>query len=275
MAGAHHEGQYVPSAGPERVVTFLGPLESVRGALRQTLPFTHVDPSNSQMIHNTFGVGFKLRMPASVEQMLLLGSPAFQSDPGSESHEGAPSTSVQSVKPLLDPRPVELPGPFHLKFLIPPLLANDLIGDEGRTIEKLALECGCALHVLSPENRLPECDDRILLCSGSPEGQSSALIVVLERLKAVFPNLPLDQVYIKLLLPASACPAIIGPGGQRVREVRDTTGAMISVDKEDKTPLAEKVVSIMGASEAVHQAALAVGAIAQTDPSVSLLMNAR
>ncbi|KAL8273305.1 hypothetical protein Esti_002806 [Eimeria stiedai] len=253
---SHHAAQIVLSNPHERIISILGPLEQVTVALKAMLPYIHADPNQSLSVHQTYGHGYKLKMPAWAETGVL--------------QEGM-NMEALNEEPLEDHRPVSLPGPFHVKMLIDPALANSLIGKDSHTIVQVSQECGCNMHVLSSKNKFPDCGDRILLMSGSSDAISNAVIALLERCKEVHPNLPYDQMYAKLLVPASVCPSIIGPGGTRVREIREATITRITVDR-NTNPTPERIVSVHGMAQGVHQAVVAISTIAQTDPSLVLML---
>ncbi|KAL8427353.1 hypothetical protein ACSSS7_007768 [Eimeria intestinalis] len=253
---AYHKILIVLSNPHERIISILGPLEQVTVALKAMLPYLHADPNQSLSIHQTYGHGYKLKMPAWAETGVL--------------QEGM-NMEALNEEPLEDERPVSLPGPFHMKMLIDPALANSLIGKNSQTIIRVSDECGCNMHVLSAKNKFPDCADRILLVSGSADSTSNAIISLLERCKEVHPNLPYDQMYAKLLVPASVCPSIIGPGGTRVREIREATITRITVDR-NTNPTPERIVSVHGMAQGVHQAVVAISTIAQTDPSLVLML---
>lgn len=253
---SHHAAQLVPSNPHERIISILGPLEQVTIAVKAMLPYIHADPNQSLSVHQTYGHGYKLKMPAWAETGVL--------------QEGM---NMEALKedPLEDERPVSLPGPFHVKLLIDPALANSLIGKESATITRVAEECGCSMHVLSSKNKFPESTDRILLMSGSTESISTGIIALLERCKEVHPNLPYDQMYAKLVVPTSVCPTVIGPGGTRVREIREATLTRITVDR-NSSPCPERIIAVHGMAQGVHQAVVAISTIAQTDPSLVLML---
>ena len=253
---SHHPGQLVPSNPHERIISVLGPLEQVTIAIKAMLPYIHADPNQSQSVHQSYGHGYKLKMPSWAETGVL--------------QEGMNMEALKE-EPLEDERPVSLPGPFHMKLLIDPALANSLIGENSQTITKVAEECGCSMHVLSSKNKFPDSQDRLLLMSGSTEAISTGVISLLERCKEVHPNLPYDQMYAKLVVPTSVCPTVIGPGGVRVREIREATLTRITVDR-NSSPCPERVIAIHGMAQGVHQAVVAISTIAQTDPSLVLML---
>lgn len=253
---SHHVAQLVLSNPHERIISILGPLEQVTVAIKAMLPYIHADPNQSLSVHQTYGHGYKLKMPAWAETGVL--------------QEGM-NMEALNEDPLEDERPVSLPGPCHLKLLIDPALANSLIGKNSETIAKVSEECGCNMHVLSSKNKFPDSTDRILLMSGPTEAISTGVISLLERCKEVHPNLPYDQMYAKLIVPAGVCPNVIGPGGVRVREIREATLTRITVDR-NSSPCPERIIAVHGMAQGVHQAVVAISTIAQTDPSLVLML---
>ncbi|OEH79456.1 kh domain-containing protein [Cyclospora cayetanensis] len=253
---SHHAAQLVPSNPHERIISILGPLEQVTIAIKAMLPYIHADPNQSLSVHQTYGHGYKLKMPAWAETGVL--------------QEGM-NMEALNEDPLEDERPISLPGPSHIKLLIDPALANSLIGKESATITTVSKECGCSMHVLSSKNKFPDSTDRILLMSGPAESISNGVIALLERCKEVHPNLPYDQMYAKLVVPISVCASVIGPGGTRVRELREATLTRITIDRSTN-PCSERIIAVHGMAQGVHQAVVAINTIAQTDPSLVLML---
>lgn len=57
-----------------------------------------------------------------------------------------------------------------------------------------------------------------------------------------------------MIVPASQCGSLIGKGGIQIKEIRETSGAMVNVASELLPNSTERAVCISGSSEAITEA---------------------
>ncbi|PFH36385.1 hypothetical protein BESB_045770 [Besnoitia besnoiti] len=242
----------------ERVITVTGSFESVVKATKAMLPFMHADSNHSQHIHQCYGTGRKAEMPDWVEAVI-------QRDGMDE--------DACSKPPLVDAREVSFgAGPCFLKLLIDNGLANALIGENSQAIQKLSDETKCVMKFADPDNIFPGCPgERILMMSGAGDALNLATIAVIEKCKEVHPNLSYDQMYGKIIVPQACCAAIVGHGGQRIREIRDATMTRVEISKKGLFTT-ERLVTIFGMPQGVHTALITICGIIQCDSAVGALL---
>ncbi|PHJ16419.1 rna-binding protein nova-1 [Cystoisospora suis] len=242
----------------ERVITVTGQFDAVVRATKAMLPFMHADSNHSHHIHQCFGTGTKIEMPDWVEAVVQ--------------RDGMDEEACKKP-PLPDNRTVNLSaGPCFLKLLIDNGSANALIGENSSNIERLSEQTKCAMKFADPTNIFPGCQgERILMLSGTAEALNAASIAIIEKCKEVHPNLSYDQMYGKLVVPHTCCAAIVGPGGHRVREIREATITRVGVSRKGVLTN-ERLVTIFGMPQGVHTALITICGIIQCDASLRTLL---
>ncbi|OEH77092.1 RNA-binding protein nova-1 [Cyclospora cayetanensis] len=149
------------------------------------------------------------------------------------------------------PKRVAFQGPCYLKLLVSNIVAGAVIGKSGSVIAQIEQQTGCALK-LSPANMYyPGTEERILIMSGEQEALNDAVIVVMLRIVA----------------PNSAVAAIIGKGGQQIKELQEATNARVQVSNREEG-LVERLITVSGHLEEAKAAALAIAACLQNDPNL-------
>ncbi|PHJ25864.1 rna-binding protein nova-1 [Cystoisospora suis] len=176
-------------------------------------------------------------------------------------------------------------GPCYLKMVVNNLTAGAVIGKNGAAIAGIEQTTGCAVK-LSPSNAFyPGTQDRVLIMSGEQEQLNNALVIILDKIKETAASSPSShsssngdgrrdsfssndgqqKITCRLAVPKSAVSAIIGKGGQQIRELQDTTGARVQISSREEG-LAERMITISGVVEHVRSAALTIAACIQSDP---------
>lgn len=183
------------------------------------------------------------------------------------------------------PKRVAFQGPCYLKVLVNNVVAGAIIGKNGTVIAQIEQQTGCALK-LSPANMYyPGTEERILIMSGEQEALNDAIFVVLEKIhdmqyqyasdgsrKESYESSPSQpspvvKVTLKIVVPKSAVAAIIGKGGQQIKDLQETTNARVQVSNREEA-LVERVVTITGLLEEARAASLAIASCLQSDPNL-------
>lgn len=60
-----------------------------------------------------------------------------------------------------------------------------------------------------------------------------------------------ESLIVKLIVPASQCGPLIGKGGSKIKEIRDSTGAAMQVAADMLPNSTERIVNISGSVEAI------------------------
>ncbi|KAI6241415.1 hypothetical protein M3Y99_00369500 [Aphelenchoides fujianensis] len=117
-------------------------------------------------------------------------------------------------------------GKFELRFLLPTKCAKPVIGKGGETIKALRQKFDGA-HINIPDRQTPE-----RVCT---------MVVAKERIAECFEDI-LEKVHDRLLEGHAG--AVIGRGGQKIKELREQTGAHLKVFKECCPQSTDRVLQV-------------------------------
>lgn len=149
----------------------------------------------------------------------------------------------------------------ELRALIDNSNVGGIIGKGGVNIKKVREATGAFLSILKSDVR--SISDRILLIKGNI-GQQCEAIVAVSKLVAEnnaandsgkSQNKDDESFEFKLLVHKSAVGAIIGKGGQSIKDTQTATGARIKISNDVLPGSTEKTVALLGTPTAVSQAA--------------------
>eukprot|EP00922_Rhytidocystis_sp_ex-Travisia-forbesii_P038442 GHVS01057266.1.p1 GENE.GHVS01057266.1~~GHVS01057266.1.p1 ORF type:complete len:387 (+),score=59.48 GHVS01057266.1:188-1348(+) len=170
-------------------------------------------------------------------------------------------------------------GPCFVKVLVNNIVAGSIIGKSGSVIHQIESDTGSSLK-LSPGNcYFPGTTDRLVVISGKQEQINSALLVIVDKLRdaptgyggnpEVFDaSIPRPgSLQLRLVVPKSCVSAVIGRGGQQIKQMQELTNAKIQISNREGG-LNERILTISGTFEALQRAAIAVAATIQSDPNL-------
>jgi len=157
---------------------------------------------------------------------------------------------------------VDLGMSSSLKILIANKSAGSIIGKAGATINAIKENSGARVKVSSSTEVFPGTNDRIVLIQGTALSIITAARLVVQELfrdptnaaakaatEAGVEGMAGDvQLTCTIAIPGQACGLIIGKGGERINQLRDTTQAKIQMQSKDKAVpgLNERTVSVQG-----------------------------
>ncbi|KAK0137587.1 Poly(rC)-binding protein 3 [Merluccius polli] len=128
-------------------------------------------------------------------------------------------------------------------------------GKKGETVKKMREESGARINI--SEGSSPE---RIVTITGPTEGIFRAFSMIAERFEeditAAMTNSNVTSkppVTLRLVFPGSQCGSLIGKGGSKIKEIRETTGAQVQVAGDMLPDSTERAVTISGAPQAITQ----------------------
>lgn len=130
-----------------------------------------------------------------------------------------------------------------------------IIGKGGANINGFREQSGAKITISTAQS----CPERIVTVTGGQSQIHKAVQLMTEKIHMDL-NVGLLSdatnkipVTIRLIVPASQCGSIIGKGGQKIKEIRDTTGCAIQVQSEMLPNSSERTVTLSGApSTIVH-----------------------
>uniref|UniRef100_A0A3B3QCA2 K Homology domain-containing protein n=1 Tax=Paramormyrops kingsleyae TaxID=1676925 RepID=A0A3B3QCA2_9TELE len=104
------------------------------------------------------------------------------------------------------------------------------------------------------------CPERIVTITGPTDAIFKAFSMIAvkfeEEINASMTNSTVTSkppVTLRLVVPASQCGSLIGKGGSKIKEIRETTGAQVQVAGDMLPNSTERAVTISGSPEAIIQ----------------------
>ncbi|XP_072533004.1 poly(rC)-binding protein 3 isoform X2 [Salminus brasiliensis] len=132
---------------------------------------------------------------------------------------------------------------------------GSIIGKKGETVKKMREESGARINI--SDGSSPE---RIVTITGPSEVIFKAFAMIAEKFEedilASMVNSTVTSrppVTLRLVFPASQCGSLIGKGGSKIKEIRETTGAQVQVAGDLLPESTERAVTISGTPHAITQ----------------------
>uniref|UniRef100_A0A3P8YWM0 K Homology domain-containing protein n=1 Tax=Esox lucius TaxID=8010 RepID=A0A3P8YWM0_ESOLU len=142
-----------------------------------------------------------------------------------------------------------------LRLLMHGKEVGSIIGKKGETVKKMREESGARINI--SEGSSPE---RIVTITGPTEGIFRAFSMIAEKFEeditAAMTNSTVTShppVTLRLVFPGSQCGSLIGKGGSKIKEIRETTGAQVQVAGDMLPESTERAVTISGTPQAITQ----------------------
>lgn len=155
----------------------------------------------------------------------------------------------------VNPQPIntKLPGEMEnfltIRLLMQGKEVGSIIGKRGDNIKSIREESGARINI--SDGTTPE---RIVTMVGTIETLSKAFDMICQKfeddLKQTCTTIP--PITLRLVVPASQCGSIIGKGGAKIKEIRETTGASVQVASEMLPTSTERAVTISGKLESIE-----------------------
>ncbi|XP_040842698.1 poly(rC)-binding protein 3 isoform X8 [Ochotona curzoniae] len=132
---------------------------------------------------------------------------------------------------------------------------GSIIGKKGETVKKMREESGARINI-SEGN----CPERIVTITGPTDAIFKAFAMIAykfeEDIISSMSNSPATSkppVTLRLVVPASQCGSLIGKGGSKIKEMRESTGAQVQVAGDMLPNSTERAVTISGTPDAIIQ----------------------
>uniref|UniRef100_A0A3P8WIL3 Poly(rC) binding protein 3 n=1 Tax=Cynoglossus semilaevis TaxID=244447 RepID=A0A3P8WIL3_CYNSE len=128
-------------------------------------------------------------------------------------------------------------------------------GKKGETVKKMREESGSRINI-SEGN----CPERIVTITGHTDTIFKAFAMIAYKFEEDIINSMSNStatskppVTLRLIVPASQCGSLIGKGGSKIKEMRESTGAQVQVAGDMLPNSTERAVTISGTPEAIIQ----------------------
>uniref|UniRef100_A0A7N8WVW9 Poly(rC) binding protein 3 n=1 Tax=Mastacembelus armatus TaxID=205130 RepID=A0A7N8WVW9_9TELE len=154
----------------------------------------------------------------------------------------------------MEPTKVPSEGGLNVTLTIR-LLMHGKVSRKGETVKKMREESGARINI-SEGN----CPERIVTITGPTDTIFKAFAMIAykfeEDINSSMSNSPATSkppVTLRLVVPASQCGSLIGKGGSKIKEMRESTGAQVQVAGDMLPNSTERAVTISGTPEAIIQ----------------------
>ncbi|XP_072305843.1 poly(rC)-binding protein 4-like [Eucyclogobius newberryi] len=142
-----------------------------------------------------------------------------------------------------------------LRLLMHGKEVGSIIGKKGETVKRIREESSARVNISEGT-----CPERIITITGSTDSVFRAFTMITykleEDLAALVANGTISTkppVTLRLVIPASQCGSLIGKGGAKIKEIRESTGAQIQVAGDLLPNSTERGVTISGSQDSVIQ----------------------
>lgn len=142
-----------------------------------------------------------------------------------------------------------------LRLLMHGKEVGSIIGKKGETVKRIREESTARVNISEGS-----CPERIITITGSTDSVFRAFTMITykleEDLTALVANGTISSkppVTLRLVIPASQCGSLIGKGGAKIKEIRESTGAQIQVAGDLLPNSTERGVTISGNQDSVIQ----------------------
>uniref|UniRef100_A0A8C9AW16 Poly(rC) binding protein 3 n=1 Tax=Prolemur simus TaxID=1328070 RepID=A0A8C9AW16_PROSS len=128
-------------------------------------------------------------------------------------------------------------------------------GAKGETVKKMREESAARINI-SEGN----CPERIVTITGPTDAIFKAFAMIAYKFEEDIinsmsnsPATSKPPVTLRLVVPASQCGSLIGKGGSKIKEIRESTGAQVQVAGDMLPNSTERAVTISGTPDAIIQ----------------------
>ncbi|XP_015203393.1 poly(rC)-binding protein 4 isoform X2 [Lepisosteus oculatus] len=142
-----------------------------------------------------------------------------------------------------------------LRLLMHGKEVGSIIGKKGETVKRIREESSARINISEGS-----CPERIITITGSTECVFRAFTMITIKLEEDLSTLVANgtvtnkpPVTLRLVIPASQCGSLIGKGGSKIKEIRESTGAQVQVAGDLLPNSTERGVTISGTQEAIIQ----------------------
>ncbi|XP_033875644.1 poly(rC)-binding protein 4 isoform X1 [Acipenser ruthenus] len=141
-----------------------------------------------------------------------------------------------------------------LRLLMHGKEVGSIIGKKGETVKRIREESSARVNISEGS-----CPERIITMTGTMDAVFRAFTMITLKLEeqdlstlvsngAVTSKPP---VTLRLVIPASQCGSLIGKGGSKIKEIRESTGAQVQVAGDLLPNSTERGVTISGTPDAI------------------------
>uniref|UniRef100_A0A2K5LP30 K Homology domain-containing protein n=1 Tax=Cercocebus atys TaxID=9531 RepID=A0A2K5LP30_CERAT len=130
---------------------------------------------------------------------------------------------------------------------------GSIIGKKGESVKKMREESGARINI-SEGN----CPERIITLAGPTNAIFKAFAMIIDKLEEDISSSMTNSsaasrppVTLRLVVPASQCGSLIGKGGCKIKEIRESTGAQVQVAGDMLPNSTEQAITIAGIPQSI------------------------
>uniref|UniRef100_A0A3P9L3K1 Poly(rC)-binding protein 2-like n=1 Tax=Oryzias latipes TaxID=8090 RepID=A0A3P9L3K1_ORYLA len=127
------------------------------------------------------------------------------------------------------------------------------VGAKGESVKKMREESGARINI-SEGN----CPERIITLAGPTTSIFKAFSMIIEKLEEDISNSMTNStatskppVTMRLVVPASQCGSLIGKGGCKIKEIRESAGAQVQVAGDMLPNSTERAITVAGTPQSI------------------------
>uniref|UniRef100_A0A3P9J7Q6 Poly(rC) binding protein 2 n=1 Tax=Oryzias latipes TaxID=8090 RepID=A0A3P9J7Q6_ORYLA len=130
---------------------------------------------------------------------------------------------------------------------------GSIIGKKGESVKKMREESGARINI-SEGN----CPERIITLAGPTTSIFKAFSMIIEKLEEDISSSMTNStatskppVTMRLVVPASQCGSLIGKGGCKIKEIRESAGAQVQVAGDMLPNSTERAITVAGTPQSI------------------------
>ncbi|PIO13334.1 hypothetical protein AB205_0196800 [Aquarana catesbeiana] len=130
---------------------------------------------------------------------------------------------------------------------------GSIIGKKGESVKKMSEESGARINI-SEGN----CPERIITLAGPTNAIFKAFSMIIDKLEEDISSSMTNStasskppVTLRVVVPASQCGSLIGKGGCKIKEIRESTGAQVQVAGDMLPNSTERAITIAGILQSI------------------------
>ncbi|XP_021570315.1 poly(rC)-binding protein 1 isoform X2 [Carlito syrichta] len=132
---------------------------------------------------------------------------------------------------------------------------GSIIGKKGESVKRIREESGARINI-SEGN----CPERIITLTGPTNAIFKAFAMIIDKLEEDISSSMTNStaasrppVTLRLVVPATQCGSLIGKGGCKIKEIRESTGAQVQVAGDMLPNSTERAITIAGVPQSVTE----------------------
>uniref|UniRef100_A0A3Q1MU31 Poly(rC) binding protein 2 n=1 Tax=Bos taurus TaxID=9913 RepID=A0A3Q1MU31_BOVIN len=140
-----------------------------------------------------------------------------------------------------------------IRLLMHGKVCNSLGNWKGESVKKMREESGARINI-SEGN----CPERIITLAGPTNAIFKAFAMIIDKLEEDISSSMTNStaasrppVTLRLVVPASQCGSLIGKGGCKIKEIRESTGAQVQVAGDMLPNSTERAITIAGIPQSI------------------------